>query len=142
MKSRILFEQMMGRGTRRGDKYPDKANFVTKTKVHFNLSSGQVDIPAVVVDDFDGDGRQDLIVQTKPDRLSFYAGESSNELFAKKPSFIDVDLPRNGELVEAGDINDDGRADLIVRYNESDAAGMANKVRLMISTVGFDPISD
>lgn len=28
VKSRILFEQMMGRGTRKGDKFPDKANFV------------------------------------------------------------------------------------------------------------------
>jgi type I restriction enzyme, R subunit len=28
VKSRILFEQMLGRGTRRGDKYPDKARFV------------------------------------------------------------------------------------------------------------------
>jgi type I restriction enzyme R subunit len=28
VKSRILFEQMLGRGTRRGDKYADKTNFV------------------------------------------------------------------------------------------------------------------
>lgn len=28
VKSRILFEQMLGRGTRLGDKYPDKSNFV------------------------------------------------------------------------------------------------------------------
>ncbi|HEX3148284.1 MAG TPA: type I restriction-modification enzyme R subunit C-terminal domain-containing protein [Gemmataceae bacterium] len=27
MKSRILFEQMLGRGTRKGDKYPDKSHF-------------------------------------------------------------------------------------------------------------------
>lgn len=28
VKSRILFEQMLGRGTRRGEKYPDKSHFV------------------------------------------------------------------------------------------------------------------
>lgn len=28
VRSRILFEQMMGRGTRRGERHPDKANFV------------------------------------------------------------------------------------------------------------------
>src|SRR6185295_2910546 len=27
VKSRILFEQMLGRGTRRGEKYPDKSHF-------------------------------------------------------------------------------------------------------------------
>jgi len=28
VKSRILFEQMLGRGTRKGEKYPDKSHFV------------------------------------------------------------------------------------------------------------------
>ena len=28
VKSRILFEQILGRGTRKGDKYPDKSHFV------------------------------------------------------------------------------------------------------------------
>ena len=28
MKSRILFEQMLGRGTRKGEKFPDKSHFV------------------------------------------------------------------------------------------------------------------
>ena len=28
VKSRILFEQMLGRGTRKGDQYPDKSHFV------------------------------------------------------------------------------------------------------------------
>ena len=28
VKSRILFEQMLGRGTRRGERYPDKSHFV------------------------------------------------------------------------------------------------------------------
>jgi type I restriction enzyme R subunit len=28
VKSRILFEQMIGRGTRKGEKYPDKSHFV------------------------------------------------------------------------------------------------------------------
>src|SRR5207249_2801982 len=27
VKSRILFEQMLGRGTRRGERYPDKSHF-------------------------------------------------------------------------------------------------------------------
>ena len=28
VKSRILFEQMLGRGTRKGEKFPDKSHFV------------------------------------------------------------------------------------------------------------------
>ena len=115
------------------DSYPDDANFIVKTKVRISRTSGQVDIPAIVIDDYNGDGFQDLILQTAPDRLAFYNGEPTNNLFAKKPLAYEVDLPRNGELVNAANINDDGRADLILRYNESDGEGMVNTVRLLLS---------
>jgi hypothetical protein len=115
------------------DTYEEDANFVAKTKVRFSRSSGQVDIPAIAVDDFDGDGLQDLVVQSAPDHLGFYDGEPTDQLFAKKPASYEIDLPRNGELVSAQDINDDGRADLLLRYNESDADGMVNKVRVLLS---------
>ena len=115
------------------DRYEDEANFVAKTKVRFSRSSGQVDIPALEVADFDGDGLQDLVVQTESDRLSYYRGESTNRLFAKKPSEFEVVLPRNGELVDTEDINGDGRADMLLRYDESDADGLEKTVRLLLS---------
>lgn len=116
------------------DTYPDDANFVAKTKVRFSRSSGQVDIPAIAVDDFDGDGLQDLIIQTARDRLAYYGGRPTDRLFADEPVEVELDLPRNGELVYARDVDDDGRADLVLRYNEADAEGMMNTVRLMLSS--------
>jgi hypothetical protein len=115
------------------DEYPEDANYSTKTKVRFSLSSGQVDIPAVEVADFDGDGFKDLMLQTKPERLSFHYGISGPGLFNKKSAYKQVVLPRNGELVSAEDINNDGKADLIMRYNESDADDLVNTVRLLLS---------
>ena len=115
------------------DRYDDDANFVAKTKVKFSRSSGQVDIPALEVADFDGDGLQDLVVQTDRGRLSYYRGEPTETLFAKKPSAFEVTLPRNGELVDTEDINGDGRADMLLRYDESDADGLAKTVRLLLS---------
>ncbi len=115
------------------DRYEDEANFVAKTKVKFSRSSGQVDIPALEVADFDGDGLQDLVVQTDRSRLSYYRGEPSDTLFAQKPSAFEAVLPRNGELVDTEDINGDGRADILLRYDESDADGLAKTVRLLLS---------
>jgi hypothetical protein len=115
------------------DEYPEDANYTTKTNVRFSLSSGQVDIPAVEVADFDGDGFKDLMLQTKPERLSFHYGISGPTLFTKKSADKQVVLPRNGELVAAKDINNDGKADLIMRYNESDADGLVDTIRLLLS---------
>ena len=115
------------------DRYDDEANFVAKTKVKFSRSSGQVDIPALEVADFDGDGLQDLVVQTDRGKLSYYHGEPTETLFAKKPLAFEAVLPRNGELVDTEDINGDGRADMLLRYDESDADGLAKTVRLLLS---------
>ena len=68
------------------DQYPEEASYTTKTKVRFSLSSGQVDIPAVEVADFDGDGRKDLMLQTKPERLTFHYGISAQQCSPRKRS--------------------------------------------------------
>jgi len=73
------------------------------------------------------------MLQTKPDRLSFFHGVPSASLFAEDAVEMSVVLPRNGDLVSTEDINDDGRADLIIRYNAADADGRANTVRLMLA---------
>lgn len=118
------------------DTYPEEANYVAKTRVRFSRKSGQVDIPAIDVADVDGDGMQELILQTGTDELSIFAGESTQELFARKPHIVNVVLPRNGQLVRAEDINDDGRADLVLRYSEADGEGMERRVRLLVSREG------
>jgi len=115
------------------DTFSEVANYVTKTSVRFSVSSGQVDIPAIQVADFDADGLQDLMMQTDPDSLSFQFGEPGDALFSDDKIDRDVALPRNGDLVSVEDLNDDGRADLVIRYNESDEAGYSKTVRLLIA---------
>lgn len=125
---RLNFFRMTPDGT-----YAEKPNYVARTDVHFSMSSGQIDIPAVEVADFDGDGLKDLMMQTRPDRLTLSRGVASADLFADDSSRFEVDLPRNGELVESEDINDDGRADLIMRYTTADGEQASHIVRVLIS---------
>lgn len=113
--------------------YPEEANYVTRTNVQFSMSSGQVDIPAIKVADFDGDGLQDLVMQTDPDQLELRRGVRNDGLFDADAVEMDIALPRNGELVTVENLDDDGRADLVLRYNESDGDGPSRTVRLLLS---------
>ncbi|MEJ2129194.1 MAG: VCBS repeat-containing protein, partial [Woeseiaceae bacterium] len=115
------------------DTFADEANFVTRTNVSFSVSSGQVDIPAIKVADFDGDGLQDLMMQTDNNELSFQFGIRDPSLFSEDATEQVVKLPRNGDLVTADDVNGDGRADLVIRYNESDDEGSNRIVRLLLT---------
>jgi hypothetical protein len=115
------------------DTYPEEANYVTKTNVSFSMSSGQVDIPAIKVADFDGDGIQDLLMQTGTDQLEYRPGVRDYELFDEDGIELSIDLPRNGELVTVENLDDDGRSDLVLRYNESDGDGPSRTVRLLLS---------
>lgn len=115
------------------DTYPQEANYVTRTNVSFSMSSGQVDVPAILVADFDGDGLKDLLMQTDADRLEYHPGIRSGELFADDAARLTVALPRNGELVAVEDLDDDGLADLVLRYNESDGDGPSRTVRLLLT---------
>jgi len=115
------------------DDYAEEANYVTKTNVRFSVKTGHADIPAVEIADFDGDGLQDLLMQTQPTRLSFFAGRPTAELFADDAMDLTVELPRNGELVDVKDINGDDRSDLVIRYNATDGAEAAHTVRLLIT---------
>lgn len=115
------------------DDYAEPANYIAKTTVRFSVSSGEVDIPAIKVADFGGDGLQDLMMQSGPGRLSIYPGVPTDSLFARESVDIDIKLPRNGDLVAAEDINNDRRADLVIRYSVADGSELAHTVRLLLA---------
>ncbi|MDJ0812420.1 MAG: VCBS repeat-containing protein [Woeseiaceae bacterium] len=115
------------------DTYPEEANYITKTNVRFSMSSGQVDVPAIRVADFDGDGLEDLLMQTDPDRLEYRRGVRNDELFDDDGIEMTIALPRNGELVSVENLDDDGLADLVLRYNESDGDGPSKTIRLLLT---------
>jgi hypothetical protein len=55
------------------------------------------------------------------------------ELFGKREKTLSLPLPRNGQMVEARDVDDDGRNDLLVRYGPADGAERVGELRILIS---------
>jgi hypothetical protein len=69
--------------------------------------------------DFDGDGRKDLLVRDRADRISVYPFVSRQAGFAREASIsFSYTDPIDRLLVE--DLNNDGRSDLIVRLSEKE----------------------
>lgn len=114
-------------------RYPSESGFHTTAKVRFDLTSGQVDVPAIRTEDFDGDGLKDLLVQTAPGTLQLTPGDGTLGLFSGKLGEINTVLPRNGGLVEAMDVDKDGRADLVIRYGKADGADRVGQIRVLLA---------
>jgi hypothetical protein len=115
------------------DSYPENAGFITRTNVQFSVRSGQVDIPAILVADINNDDIKDLLIQTEPDELSIHFGIRDDGLFHENAVTRRMQLPRNGDLVSAKDLDNDGRADVIIRYDESDGGRLSQTVRLLLT---------
>lgn len=113
--------------------YPDQSDYRTRFKVEFDLKTGLTRYPAVAIADFDGDGAAELMVQENPDELTVYPGASGEALFSDKPRGMSLPLPRNGQMVEARDVDDDGLADLLVRYGPADGEARARELRIFLS---------
>lgn len=111
-------------------KYPAKPDLTREVTATFSLSTGDVFFPSVLLADIDGDGGDDLLVQSGSDTLKIYLGGQGSQLFAKKSTDINVHLPNEPDLFELADLNADGKKDLILRHqNKSEPS----KVVVMVS---------
>lgn len=113
--------------------YPVKSDYRTRFKVEFDLETGLTRYPAVRIADFDGDGLAELLVQEEPDELTLYPGVGEPALFGKSARTLTLPLPINGQMVEARDLDDDGRADLIIRYGPADGTEFFGELRVLLS---------
>jgi len=132
VKVNFLFYRM-----REDSTYPQRPDYQASAKMAFDLGTGFVSIPALVVADFDGDGIKDLMLQSSANKLAFHRGLRSDDLFSSKAQTVKLDLPGNGELVQSEDVDGDGRSDLIIRYDRSDSEEQSDKIKAQSIKVIF-----
>lgn len=117
--------------------YPDSPNATRTITSTFNLSSGDVFFPFVLIADVNGDPYADLLVQDGTDTIRIYEGEAGAGLFSRRATDFKVRLPNDADLVALADLNADKRQDVILRLEKKNEQ---NSVTVLMSTSGaLDP---
>ena len=82
-----------------------------------------------ITGDFNGDGRRDLVVEDRPNRLAVYLNR--NKTFPKQPDAI---IPiENDASFGLADVDGDGRTDLVVRRQDASSDALAMRSRVYLS---------
>lgn len=112
--------------------FSEKPDYDTEIEVLVNTDTGRGGRTAFELADFDGDGLKDLFIQTDDDEFRIHKGEAER-LFAKKKSKYTAALPKNGSLIETQDFNQDGKADILIRFEKQDGKQQAKSMALWLS---------
>ena len=116
-------------------RYPEKPDSTREITATFSLSTGEFWLPAVLIQDATGDGRDDLFLQENDMQLNLFAGEQGRDVFAKRAEPITMPMPKDPDLIELEHINGDGMVDLVLRIPPAlgDTAGQHRAVLLISS---------
>jgi hypothetical protein len=127
------------------DKFPTKPAIKKGVELTFSLSSGQSGSAVVKLADLNGDGLKELILSDDDDELKIYVGnkiskktkkgkKSKNDRsFNKRSVSYSTQLPKDGNLVMAEDLNGDGKDDLIMKYSNLDGEDKGKEFKVLFS---------
>ena len=113
--------------------YPEKPNLHREVTATFNMSSGDVFLPTVLISDINGDGQEDLVVQDGRDTLEIFHGVSNGKLFERRAKKVSVEMPRDPDLVESLDLNGDGKQDLLIRLEPEEDDNNTHRLKVLVS---------
>ena len=103
-----------------------------EVELAFDLDSESAEIPLFSIADFNGDGLKDLLTQTNETKASLFLGDGKGP-FNKRGKKYQMPFPRNGNLVSIEDINNDGKADILFRYDNTDGENKNKNMQLWLS---------
>ena len=111
--------------------YPEKRDRRLKLRTAAMGASGEQAalFPPVLVGDFNGDERSDLLMGWGRDELRIYVGVEGSRLFERRPEKIAVDVPGE-DYVWLSDLNKDGKDDVVMHHRSADEL---NRVTLLIA---------
>lgn len=119
-----------------GRALPETPDVRRKLSVGFDFSSGGVSIPLFALADVDGDGAMDLLLDDDKRGIRLFPSEPGKALFARRAIRVDVDLPGDGQLVDSADLDGDGGADILIRFDRLGADGADNRDRILLLLTG------
>ncbi|HIG44545.1 MAG: hypothetical protein ABGY96_21420 [bacterium] len=95
--------------------YPDKPQKVQQITAKFDMSTGEVWFPSVLLLDVNDDGIEDLLVQKGEHSLMVYQGQQGKKMFSGKEIEIEVSMPQDPEFVYKTMVNNDQTQDIVMK---------------------------
>jgi len=96
--------------------YSKKPIFSSEMEVEVNDDDDNSGFGLNSIEDFNGDGKLDLALQTDKDEFKLYFG-GGKKVFNKRGQSYDIGLPVKGRT-EVKDFNNDGKADILMLHGE------------------------
>lgn len=105
-------------------RFMEKPTYRQELTVNISISKGSVSLPLFKLVK-DNTGATHLVLASDDDELRMFAPVPA-QLFSEKSNKLNLTLPQNGELVQAADLNQDGRTDLVLAYGSQEASSEHN----------------
>ena len=106
-----------------------------KVRVKFDFGSGQVEFPTIAFGDIDGDGVNDLVVKERRRDMNWRRGNGDGS-FAERSESLSVTGPADGTNVVLGDLDGDGRDELVALYGRADGDELNGRIGVFDNDAG------
>ncbi|MXR67793.1 VCBS repeat-containing protein [Shewanella sp. JBTF-M18] len=113
-------------------RFAARPNMSKSVELSFSLTSGQSGAPVVKLADINGDKRQDLLLSDDESELDLFLGNAKGALFDRKES-LKLTLPIDGDMLSCEDLNQDGKADLLIKYGRQDKVELQSKFLVIMT---------
>ncbi len=108
---------------------PGDPNTTVKTKISFDFGSGRAELPTIAFGDFDGDGRNDLLLKRKGSQV-VWRRNIGDGVFESDGRELDIAGPADGTAMIAVDLDGDERDEVVARYSIADGEGSDRLIRV------------
>lgn len=102
-----------------------------ETQMHFSLSKGRAGEPLVTLADVNGDGLDDLLLTANDSEVRIRYGEP-NKKFSRMER-VKTAVPQSGDNIQLFDINNDGKADLVMSFDKLDADEKRKTLKVLLA---------
>lgn len=118
--------------------FPKKPQTRKSVELSFSLSSGQTGSSIVKLIDINGDELLDLVLSEENKFLQIYFAKAQHKqtmkrLFSKRAIRYKTLLPKEGSNVLFDDLNQDGKADMVIRFNRLDNKKLLKRIKILVS---------
>ncbi|MEP1741035.1 MAG: VCBS repeat-containing protein [Kangiellaceae bacterium] len=117
------------------DKFNAEPLFSEEVDLNFSLSSGRSGQPVILSADLNGDGLNEMLLSANEERLAIYTGKADEEMFESRAKRHRLQLPKDGSMLSASDLNNDQSDEIIVRYGKQDDEKDRRKIIILTAKV-------